>query len=64
MTVEALLRAADRVMRWFPDATITTNQVGNLAILNGGQYVGWIDLRDGTVNWIDTTNPSTRSEDT
>jgi len=33
-----------------PQVELVKNEVGNLAITDEGAYVGWFDLRDGTVH--------------
>ncbi len=32
-----------------PGLRLKRNEVGNLAILDGGEYVGFVDVRDGGV---------------
>jgi hypothetical protein len=48
MTPAQLLAAATEVATRFPAAELVKNEVGNLAIMNGGVYAGYLDLRDGT----------------
>ena len=50
MTPAQLLEGARTVAERFPGAVLVKNEVGNLAIWNGGEYVGWLDLRTGEVN--------------
>lgn len=45
-----LFEAVKDIMRRWPDAVLSKNAVGNLAIFSGGVYVGWLDLRNGNVN--------------
>lgn len=44
------LRAARTVMEDFPNCRLVKNQVGNLAIVVDDEFVGYVDLRDGTVH--------------
>lgn len=36
-----------------PDAEVYPNAVGNLAIMRDRRYIGWLDLDDGTIHWVD-----------
>jgi hypothetical protein len=47
MTPAELLAGARQVAERFPDAELVKNQVGNLAIVVGGRYVGSLNLRTG-----------------
>jgi hypothetical protein len=49
MTADQLLDAAVEIASTWPDATITHNPVGGLAIDVDGRFVGWIDTNDGNV---------------
>ena len=51
MTPAQLLAAAQAVAERAPDARLAKNQVGNLSIMRGGEYVGWVDLRYGEVHF-------------
>lgn len=51
MTPADIRVACELVLQRYPDATLEKNGVGNLSIIGGGVYVGWIDLRDGDVEW-------------
>lgn len=51
MTVNDLLVALELVQQRDPAAGLEKNGVGNLSIISGGFYVGWIDLRTGDVEW-------------
>jgi hypothetical protein len=53
MTPAQLLAGAQAVMDRAPDAVLVKNDVGNLAIMQGGQMTGWLDLRDGTVHFTE-----------
>jgi hypothetical protein len=52
MTTAQLLSGAREVAERFPGADLVKNDVGNLAIVVGGEYVGYLDLRDGEVSVI------------
>jgi hypothetical protein len=47
MTPQQLLTVAQQVATWYPEADLVKNQVGNLSVVNAGQYVGFIDLATG-----------------
>lgn len=47
MTARQLLQVASEVLRRYPLATIERNAVGNLAVVDQGDYVGWINVRTG-----------------
>ena len=49
MTPAQLLAGAREVAERFPGADLVKNDVGNLAIVVGGEYVGYLDLRTGQV---------------
>jgi hypothetical protein len=53
VTPQQLREMADAVAARYPDAILVKNQVGNLSVLDGGEFVGWLDLRFGGVNWDD-----------
>jgi len=50
-----LLAAAQHVQANYPEATLKKNGVGNLSIMQGNEFVAWIDLVDGKVHrlWPD-----------
>jgi hypothetical protein len=48
-TPEQLVEMAAEVMRLWPTGFLVRNQVGNLAVLVNGEYVGYLDFGDGTV---------------
>ena len=50
MTPAQLLAGATEVAARFPNAELVKNQVGNLAIVDGGRYVGSLNLRTGEVD--------------
>jgi hypothetical protein len=50
MTPAQLLAGAQEVAGRFPGAELVKNAAGNLAIADGGRYVGWLNLRDGEVD--------------
>lgn len=56
LTPALLLQAAQEITRLRPESTLVKNEVGNLAVVDGGEYVGFIDLRTGEVDlsWADT----------
>lgn len=45
---QALVAACAEVTLRYPDAQLVRNQVGNLAVMHRGEYVGFIDLGSGT----------------
>jgi len=49
MTPAQLLEGAQALMDRFPTAELVKNQVGNLAVMVEGEYVGYLDLRYGTL---------------
>lgn len=49
LTPAGLLAGAREVAERFPGAELVKNQVGNLAIMVGGECVGYLDLRTGEV---------------
>lgn len=49
MTPAQLLAGAQAVAEHWPDAELVKNGVGNLAITIDGEFVGYLDLRDGSV---------------
>jgi hypothetical protein len=48
MTPAQLLAGALAIHTRAPDAELVKNEVGNLAIVRGGEMIGWLDLRYGT----------------
>jgi hypothetical protein len=51
MTPAQLLAGAREVAKRAPGAVLVKNQVGNLAIVRDGEYIGYLDLRYGTVHF-------------
>jgi hypothetical protein len=51
MTPAQLLAGAREVAERAPDAVLVKNQVGNLAIVRDGEYLGYLDLRYGVAEW-------------
>jgi hypothetical protein len=51
MTPAQLLAGALTVRERASDAELVKNEVGNLAIVRGGEMIGWLDLRDGTAHF-------------
>lgn len=49
MTPAQLLAGAQAVAERWPDAVLVKNEVGNLAIVSGGEFAGYLDLRTGEV---------------
>jgi hypothetical protein len=47
MTPQQLLAVTREVVARYPQADLVKNQVGNLSVVNAGQYVGFIDLVTG-----------------
>lgn len=55
MTPQRLVEIAQEVAARTPDAELVKNGVGNLAILDSeGEFIGWIDLRYGEVDFLET----------
>jgi hypothetical protein len=50
MTPAQLLAGARVIAERFPDAELVKNYVGNLAIMVGGEFTGYLDLRTGEVH--------------
>jgi hypothetical protein len=50
MTPAQFLACATEVAERFPNAELVKNELGNLAIVEGGRYVGFLDLRAGEVD--------------
>lgn len=50
LTPALLLQAAQEIVRRRPQSTLVKNDVGNLAVIDDGEYVGFIDLRTGEVD--------------
>lgn len=53
MTPAQLLAGAREIAERAPDALLVKNAVGNLMIARDGEMAGWLDLRYGTVHWLD-----------
>jgi hypothetical protein len=49
MTPAQLLAGAQAVAGRWPDAELIRNEVGNLAIVRDGEFLGYLDLRTGEV---------------
>lgn len=52
MTPAQLLAGAREIADRLPDAVLAKNKVGNLTIVQDGEFTGWLNLRDGTVTWL------------
>lgn len=52
MSPDDLRVACELVQLRDPDAELVKNQVGNLAVISNGEYVGFIDLRTGETWWV------------
>jgi hypothetical protein len=50
MTAAQFLSAAQQLFSAHPEVELVKNRVGNLSILRNGLSIGWIDLRNGSVN--------------
>ncbi|MFJ1461819.1 hypothetical protein [Nocardia sp. N2S4-5] len=49
---------AEQVAARHPNATLVKNDVGNLSIIDAGEYAGWLDLGSGEVDFFaDTDTP-------
>ena len=51
MTPAQLVAGAQEVIDRAPNAELVKNQVGNLAIIQDGEMIGWLDLRYGVAHW-------------
>lgn len=49
MTPDQLLAAASYLLRNEPACTLVKNQVGNLTVMVGDEYAGFVDLNTGEV---------------
>lgn len=49
-----LIRALQAVQDLLPGARLHKNQVGNLAIIHNGEYVGFLDLATSQTEIFDT----------
>jgi hypothetical protein len=58
MTPQQLLTVAQQVATWYPEADLVKNQVGNLSVVNAGQYVGFIDLATGEFEGFEGEEPA------
>jgi len=53
MTPAQLLDGAQAVADRAPDAELVKNEVGNLAIVRNGAYIGFLNLRNGELELIE-----------
>jgi hypothetical protein len=53
MTPAQLLAGAHEVAERTPDAVLVKNTVGNLMIARDDVMIGWLDLRNGAVHWLE-----------
>jgi hypothetical protein len=53
MTPGELIDALRAVVERFPGCVLVKNTVGNLSIMDGEEYVGFVDL--GDASWVDLT---------
>jgi hypothetical protein len=60
MTPAQLLAGATEIMQRAPDAVLVKNAVGNLQVCRGDEYIGYLDCRYGTVDWLDEPWPRDR----
>jgi hypothetical protein len=49
MTPTDLLAGVTELVGVHPDADLVKNQVGNLSVIVAGEYRGYLDLGDGSV---------------
>lgn len=52
VTTREFVRAAQRAYERWPEGVLVKNQVGNVAVLVDGVYVGFIDLNTGDVDSV------------
>lgn len=50
MSPGQMLEAAQMLVERVPDCRLVKNEVGNLAIVRGDEFIGWVDLRSGEVH--------------
>lgn len=50
LSPEQLLRVAQYLVKRHPDVILVKNAVGNLAMVDHGEYIGYVDLTEGKVN--------------
>lgn len=48
-----LIRAGREILRRYPEARLMKNRVGNISIMVEGEYVGYVELYNGLVTWIE-----------
>jgi hypothetical protein len=53
VTAQQLREMADAVAARYPAAVLVKNQVGNLSVVNAGEYLGFLDLRFGGVTFFE-----------
>lgn len=53
MTAEELALLGAQVWERWPRATLVKNQVGNLNVYDGDEWVAWLDLRYGTIEEVE-----------
>jgi hypothetical protein len=53
ITPQELIEAAQEVARTYPDARLVKNDVGNLAIYQATEYVGFISLASASVTYFE-----------
>lgn len=53
MKIDDLIDSLNALKLRYPTSTLMKNQVGNIsAILENGEYVAYIDLHDGELNFV------------
>lgn len=59
VSCQQLREMADTVADRYPDAVLMKNPVGNLSVVQGGAYLGWLDLHSGGVEWLEDDDTET-----
>lgn len=52
LTAARLSAMALEVAKRAPEATLMRNGLGNLAVMQRDEMIGWMDFGDGTVYWV------------
>lgn len=53
ITPRILLLMTEEVAERAPDTELRRNEMGNLAIMRGEDFIGWMDFNDGAVHWVE-----------
>lgn len=53
LSVERLAELVNQVEANSSGVQVVANAMGNLALMRGGEFLGWIDFNDSAVHWVD-----------